>query len=1417
MNLKAIICIASILLMNLAQAEPNTEPRLIGKRWADMNYGPSMNLTLQVTKDNIAYKGIAIRLDEGVGGISSGTEFMVFDTDTLRWAGAWTSDSFINWHNIALDGKHGVHSSIVGDLHLSNPVSPGWGRPKDGYLKDERQLGRDNNRYGPLARDWGHWKGHYIHGNKVVLSYTIGNARILEMPGTEGLDNQRVFTRTFNIGPRNQKLYVRLNEGKRIVSVDNGIAHMMSMHGKQDTFLALVDAPDGVTWSSTKDKRSVLMAIPPGNESLRIKVMMGRADSVEAFTKLAANSAPAADLKPYTMGGDAQWSESVSTKGQRGKNDGAYTIDTLPVPDKNPYRAWLRLSGFDFFEDDSRAAVCTWNGDVWLVEGINESLRSLKWTRIASGMFQPLGLKIVDDEIYVLCRDQITLLRDVNGDGETDFYQNFNNDHQVTAHFHEFALDLKLGEDGDFYYTKGACHAADAIVPQHGTLIRVARDGSSSDIVAKGFRAPNGLGLGPNGEKLVADNQGHWMPANRINWVEPDGFYGYMQGYHDRKEFQGFDDPLCWIHPKVDRSPGTFLWVPDGRWGPLKDKILSVSYGMGQIFHVLTEEIEGVHQGGVVRFPLEFKTGVTRANFRPTDGQLYVAGLFGWAGNKTQPGGFYRVRYTGKPLYMPESLNIAADGIMLRFTEPLDIESATDPGNYDIEQWNYDWTEEYGSPDLKLDGSPGRDKVHISQITLSSDQQTVYLSIPAIQRVMQMNIELNLKAQDGTKINHQVHHTINALGNQSVEKLAGKNVIQSLKTLEGNTSKDQGLLQSISNVHDQHDTRISRLAGLYVKSDGSPSPFMDAGTFTSHWKGFLRVDINREFQFSVEGTGSVDLKIAGKVVTLGDSISLKQGLNPIEISYRSPTMDDAALRLYWESNGLVREPIPATAFVLPEDRGELDTMQIHRHARNMITEQQCLKCHAPDTTFASPELNLLAPSFRAISENLNSHWITQYIEDDHTQFSGKLSQQDVADVVASMKAYDLRSSAVDKQTYSPLAIAAGKKLYTEFGCATCHTFSDTKDEFNRHSLREMNTKWQHGTLRNFLRDPQAYNPKAKMPNFSLSTNESLALEAYILSQSTAQVSSPPFIPGDMVRGHSLMKKMACVNCHLSASEKPSLYATPFSDLNQESINRGCLAGTKNDRGTAPSLSFTQDERLTLQAFLLEKSDSLSRVTPAEYAERQIQSLNCLGCHSRDGLGDRWALLDMGKDSRNEEEATIHIGRPHLNFSGEKLQPNYMKKLFSGTLPTKTRPRLSARMPSFPQHAPLLAEGIAAQHGYSDASEPTTPIDPPNVTLGKNLAIGEDKFRCNTCHAVGASPALAGVDTETINFTLISQRLRKSYYERFTLDPQRAMPGTQMPRFADNEGNSPLTEVLEGDIRKQYEAIWEYLLSLKNEK
>ena len=98
--------------------------------WTAMDYGPSLNNTIEVSSDgtNIAQKGIVIRLDDGPGGVESGQYWMMYEHDTLRMAGAWQGD-FIDYEGIHFNGAHNRHPSVTGDVALANPTGPGFARP----------------------------------------------------------------------------------------------------------------------------------------------------------------------------------------------------------------------------------------------------------------------------------------------------------------------------------------------------------------------------------------------------------------------------------------------------------------------------------------------------------------------------------------------------------------------------------------------------------------------------------------------------------------------------------------------------------------------------------------------------------------------------------------------------------------------------------------------------------------------------------------------------------------------------------------------------------------------------------------------------------------------------------------------------------------------------------------------------------------------------------------------------------------------------------------------------------------------------------------------------------------------------------------------------------------------------------------
>jgi hypothetical protein len=315
------------------------------------------------------------------------------------------------------------------------------------------------------------------------------------------------------------------------------------------------------------------------------------------------------------------------------------------------------------------------------------------------------------------------------------------------------------------------------VTPHNGALMRVSRDGAKLDVVATGFRAANGIGVGPNGELTSGDNQGTWTPMCRLNWIKPGGFYGVVDLAHRQPPPTTTDNPLCWLPYAWDNSSGSQVWVTGDKWGKdFAGDLLHLSYGKCALFKVLIDRTEGGEvQGGLMRFPLKFDSGVMRGRFNPADGQLYLCGLRGWQTEAATDACFQRVRYTGKPVYMPDGLRVRPGGIELTFTQPLDPELANDAGSFGVEQWNYHWTGNYGSDEIsvKNPANKGRDPVEVKSAKLLADRKTVFLEIPDLRPVMQMLIKYDLEAEDGTVMTDEVALSVNAVGDKKMVVTSG--------------------------------------------------------------------------------------------------------------------------------------------------------------------------------------------------------------------------------------------------------------------------------------------------------------------------------------------------------------------------------------------------------------------------------------------------------------------------------------------------------------------------------------------------------------------------------------------------------------------------------------------------------------------
>jgi hypothetical protein len=266
--------------------------------------------------------------------------------------------------------------------------------------------------------------------------------------------------------------------------------------------------------------------------------------------------------------------------------------------------------------------------------------------------------------------------------------------------------------------------------------------------VATGFRAANGVCLNPDGTWIVTDQEGHWNPKNRINYVKEGGFYGNMMGYHDVEDTSdsAMQQPLAWITNAFDRSPAELLWVPkDGNWGELNGRLLNLSYGYGMAYLVPHEVIDGQAQGGLCAFPIDrLPTGIHRGRFHPETKDLFAAGMFAWAGSQRGDGGLYRIRKTENPAYMPTELEARKGKLRIRFSNELPTK-----GSFQISSWNLKRTRSYGSRHYDTK------KLEVADYVIKKDW--LELDVPGLAPTWGM--EINCEFDNGVKriIHNSIH------------------------------------------------------------------------------------------------------------------------------------------------------------------------------------------------------------------------------------------------------------------------------------------------------------------------------------------------------------------------------------------------------------------------------------------------------------------------------------------------------------------------------------------------------------------------------------------------------------------------------------------------------------------------------------
>lgn len=415
-----------------------------------------------------------------------------------------------------------------------------------------------------------------------------------------------------------------------------------------------------------------------------------------------------------------------------------------------------QTDGLDFMPD-GRLVACFVGGEVFTLHP-----KTGKWKLFADGLHTPLGVVALNNrEVMASQRPELTLLKDIDGDGVADEYKSFCDDFGISGNYHEFHFGPIRDKAGNFYVSLGtASSGADvrhekrgffdkrsylqrmyASVPYRGWVLQVTPEGKMVPW-ASGLRTPNGLGFDLEGNLFVTDNQGDWVGTSKMHHVEKGKFYGHAASLLWEKDWdkgRPVDLPVSELdlrretaavlfpHGLMANSPSQPLAdSTKGKFGPYAGQLLLGEMNKGRIMRVMLEKVAGKLQGACVPFfdGNGLNTGNNRLCFSPDGKSLWVGhSSHGWAGNR----GIQKLTWTGKTPPDVHRINLTGSGFSLTFTVPLNETLATSRDSYSIKTYSYRYHQGYGSPQVN------QKTLKPSKATLSANGKSVMLDLPEME------------------------------------------------------------------------------------------------------------------------------------------------------------------------------------------------------------------------------------------------------------------------------------------------------------------------------------------------------------------------------------------------------------------------------------------------------------------------------------------------------------------------------------------------------------------------------------------------------------------------------------------------------------------------------------------------------------
>ena len=336
----------------------------------------------------------------------------------------------------------------------------------------------------------------------------------------------------------------------------------------------------------------------------------------------------------------------------------------------------------------------------------------------------------------------------------------------------------------------------------------------------------------------------------------------------------------------------------------------------------------------------------------------------------------------------------------------------------------------------------------------------------------------------------------------------------------------------------------------------------------------------------------------------------------------------------------------------------------------------------------------------------------------------------------------------------------------------------------------------------------------ELPRQPLAGLVTLTKDPRAAETSAVSAASPELVE----KGRQAFQSLGCAACHqYGDGDKKLAWTGKAPVFTAMRTSGGCLAEKPADN--IPAFALTEQQRTDITAALeaarLSPDAGKSSNDPA-LASKAIHdtllTLNCYACHTRGSLGgvsEPMNHLFVGSIPEMGDEGRIP---PSLDGAGDKLNENWLKTILNEG--AKDRPYMATRMPRFGAgQTGSLVSLFSATDALGEDKPVTFPEPDHRIKADARLMVGDQALSCIKCHTFDK---YAATGIQSLDMTTMTRRLRREWFHRYLLDPQKYRSGTRMPA-AWPKGRSVVPHILNGDSDVQIEAIWTYLLDGKNAK